>query len=211
MDEALADAVRAMRAIAEGSAREAEAWRDKRTVLIDAAVVREKERLRGVIEVRLDEAATRIKNRVVREFSELYAENEAVRSYVALKPAKARLITDADRELQGAPAKHKSAPSAFEEDHAEILERMREAGVDVDALVVWADGSLYLERRFIRPGDAVGVWSATCPGQIVQMRVVRVTRDQMSLAEDGHDFLRVITPADLEGRRYTFIDVDDDQ
>jgi len=59
--------------------------------------LRGRERLRGVVEVRLDEVAVRIKSRAVREFRDLYAENEAVRPCVSLKPAKARLITCAGR------------------------------------------------------------------------------------------------------------------
>jgi len=85
---------------------------------------------------------------------------------------------------------------------------MREADADVAAIVVWVDGSLYLERWFILPGDDIGVWSAACPGEIVHMRVAR---DEMSLAEDEHDFLRLTTPADLEGRRYALIDIDDEK
>ena len=196
-----------MEAVAESRVREAEAWRDKRIEMIKSAVVEEKKRIENELTKKYENTKNSIKTRILREYRSLLLENESVRSYVALKPEKEKIFKETKKELTAIRSQKDGESgilSKFEQDHMEIMEKMRDAGFDVKNMIIMSDGIMYFKEMFLEVDEIVDVIEDSNPDVAVPMRIVKLTKNQMSLCEEGLDFVLVIEPHDLETNRYTF-------
>lgn len=202
------DELALMERIIQEKIRESNVWREKRTSLINDAVTAAKRKIESEQEAKYVATKQALLTRILKEYRSLLNESSELRAYLAVRPERAMLFRSAEeaaRTVRPKPPPRSTNPNiAFEEDHQSIVVQLKEAGVNLSTTVVWSDGVLFYRERLLMPGQTVGVVRRD-GGPITQMKILKISKTEMQLADPASEFPLFVSPHDLETRKIGFV------
>jgi hypothetical protein len=165
-------------------------WFTENMQLLEDSIQRLKAEYQAQAESAYDDKRREILDRLSRQFTELSRQSpREVEAYLAAQPqkmAKFALL----QEHQSRQPKKRGARAAVpapnpchsaEEDLGAILSEMREAGVDINELVIFADGCFLYRGGVFCVGDRIQVETRN-PGRLIQAAISAVTVAELELA-----------------------------
>lgn len=183
----------------------ADSWKAKRFEMIDKAVEVEKNRIEEERDTRIEEAKTKLLQRISHEFHSLCEQNSNVATYISMYPDKLEIyeqlnnITERTKQAQPIPQTKPTRFSTFKNDAHLILKRMKEHGISILDTIIMTDNYMYYNGAIITSGMRFYLKMTNEYKEIIVESISKNTIE-VSDVQTGTKFM--IQREELEGKIY---------